>query len=255
MQTDIANLFKSEFDRNEQLELVASTLEHLRTTYPKKWQSLGKGARVPEFKAVVSSLVRAADQSVDAHATVAYITKSALDELEVMASSRKPRRALKGDLSDAKRFSHEHATPVEVLVRTITLPQNLNVPIIDILQALCCRVLVTSDECREIDSMHAWTVPSTLEWSYGIAFGVRTLAPSFIPLIRYHEVNPALAFSLIPLSPFHTDLIARFRKLMGASTPEELMSRLEDCLPTPKTLFVLSDDIYQGTARRRIQFD
>lgn len=252
MQTDIASLFNPMFDRNEQLELVASTLEHLRTTYPKKWKSLGKGERVPEFKAVVSSLVRAADQSIDAHTTVAYVTRAVVDELEVMASSRTPRRALKGDLRDANRFSHEHATPVEVLVRTVTLAENKDASIAEILGALSCRVLVTTTECRKIDAAHDWTVPSSLEWAEGIGFGLRTLTPLLIPLIRYHEVDPSLAFSLVPLSPIHADLFARFRKLMDATTPEELRSGLDACRRTPKTSFVLSDDIYRGTVRRRV---
>lgn len=252
VQADILNLFNSEFDRNEQLELVASCLEHLRTTFPGKWKSLGDGVRMPEFKAIVSSLVRAADQSVDAQTTVAYVTRAAIQELEAMASSRIPRRALKGDLRDANRFSHEHATPVEVLVRTVTSFQNQNVPILDILQAMCCRVLVTSEERKKIDGKHAWTVPSSLEWARGIAFGLRTLEPSLIPLIRYHEVDPDLAFSLIPLGSIHTDLIARFQGLMGAKTSDELIKEYEACKRKPKTSFVLSDDIYQGTVRRKI---
>lgn len=251
VQADILALFNHEFDRNEQMELVASSLEHLRTTFPTKWQALGEGVRLPEFKAVVSSLVRAADQSVDAHTTVAFVTRAAIEELDAMANSRVPRRTLKGDLSDASRFSHEHATPVEVLVRTVTLFQNQNVPVVDILRAMCCRVLVTSGERKKIDSKHAWTVPASLEWTSGIGFGLRTLDPSLIPLIRYHEVDPELAFSLIPLGPAQADLIARFRKLMGGRTAKELRNALDAGRRTPTTAFVLSDEIYQGTVRRK----
>src|SRR5438445_7398698 len=80
--------------------------------------------------------------------------------------------------------------------------------------AMCCRVLVTSAERKKIDDEHAWTVPSSLEWADGIAFGLRTLEPSLIPLIRYHEVDPELARSLIPVGSIHADLIARFKTLI-----------------------------------------
>lgn len=250
MKPDIASLFNSEFSRNEQLELVASTLEHLRATYPGRWDSLGRGERVPEFKAVVSSLVRAADESVDYQATVAYVTQAVLDELEALASSRQPRRVYKGDLTDASRFSHEHATPVEVLVRTLTLAANRDAPILDILQALCCRVLVTNAERKKIDSQHAWTVPAMLEWAKGVGFGVRTLTPSLLPLIRYHEVDPVLAFSLIPLSSAREEHLSLFRKLMCAPLEEFEQSYIA-CKRKSGTSFVLSDDIYRGTARIR----
>lgn len=253
IQADIQALFNPEFDRNEQLALVASSLEHLRYTFATKWRSLGEGNRVPEFKAVVRSLVRAADESVDAHTTVAYVTKAALDELNAMADSRSPRQAFKKDLTDASRFRHEHATPVEVLVRTITLSQNQQVPIVEILEAMCCRVLVTSAERKKIDGEHAWTVPSSLEWADGIAFGLRTLEPSLIPLIRYHEVDPELARSLIPLGSVHADLIARFKTLIDAETPEELTRGFRLCSRKFGTSFVLSDEIYQGTSRRKVR--
>ena len=123
--SNIRALFNSEFDRNERLALVASSLEHLRTAFPAKWRALGEGQRVPEFKAVVRGLVRVADESVSVHTTVAYITQAALDELSALADSRTTRRLFK---KDVKRFRHEHATPVEVLVRTITLPRNQDVP-------------------------------------------------------------------------------------------------------------------------------
>lgn len=249
MRSDIAHLFNSEFNRNEQMELVASTLEHLRATYPNRWEMLGTGKRVPEFKAVVSRLLRAADESVDHRATVAYVTTAVLDELEAMANSRQPRRVLKSYLADASRFSHEHATPVEVVLRTVTLPENRKASILAILQALCCRVLVTIAERRRIDSKHAWTVPAAFEWGNGIGFGVRTLMPSLLPLIRYHEVDPELASSLVPLSSVHQELLARFRKFMSASTRDDMMQSYNACRREPGTSFQLSDDIYQGTAR------
>jgi hypothetical protein len=251
MQSDIACLFNSNFDRIEQLELVASTLEHLRTTYPTKWERLGNGERVPEFKALVSRLIRSADESVDHQATVAFATKAVLDELESIASARQPRRVYKSDLKDAKRFSHEHATPVEVVLRTVTLHHNLNSPIFDILNALCCRVLVTRAERIKIDSKHAWTVPSLLNWTTGFGFGVRTLTPALLPLIRYYQVDPALALTLVPLSSAHKELATRFHKLMSACKRKEIMEGYAACKREPKTKFSLSDEIYQGTARVR----
>lgn len=249
MQPDIAKLFNSEFNRNEQLELVATTLEHLRSTHPMKWAMLGHGERVPEFKAVVKSLVRVADESIDHQATVAYVTMAVLEELDVLASSRRPRRINKGDLEDASRFSHEHATPVEVVLRTVALPGNREVPILQILEALSCRVLVTNGERKKIDSKHAWTVPATLEWSKSVSFGVRTLLPSLLPLIRYHNVDPELVLSLVPLSPVHEDRLMRFRNLVCASTSEEILHCYASCRRSNRSSFELSDDIYEGTAR------
>ena len=252
MQQDIAALFNSEFDRNEQLRLAASTLEHLRAAYPEKWAALARGQRVPEFKALVSSVVRVADQSIDHQATVAYVTRAVIDELEAIASSRHPRRVYKRDLTDASKFSHEHATPVEVVLRTVTLPRNRDVPIFEILEALSCRVLVTNSERKQIDGTHAWTVPSSLQWESGIAFGLRTLAPSLVPLVRYHTVDPKLVFSLVPLSPSREELLVRFQKLLGASSVEELKRWYFACRRNARTDFVLSDDIFRGTARVRL---
>jgi hypothetical protein len=48
IQADIQALLNSKFDRNEQLALVASSLEHRRSTSATKWRSLGEGNRVPE---------------------------------------------------------------------------------------------------------------------------------------------------------------------------------------------------------------
>jgi len=243
LPANILALFNSEFDRNEQLALVASSLEHLRTTFPAKWRALGEGKRLPEFKAVVRSLVRVADESVDFHTTVAYITQAAFDELSAIANSRSTRRLFKKDL---KRFGHEHATPVEVLVRTITLAQNQEVPIVDILQAMSCRILVANDERKKIDGKHAWTVPSSLKWTTDIGFGVRTLEPALLPLIRYHEVDPDLVRSLIPLDATRADLLDRFRTLMDAKTSEALANGLKACGRKPGTAFVLSDAIYKA---------
>ncbi|NVD97954.1 hypothetical protein [Massilia sp. BJB1822] len=247
---DIQTLFSPKFDRNEQLELVASVLEHLRTAFATQWRLLGEGSRAPEFKAIVSNLVRVADQSVAAQATVAYLTEAALDELNAMADARTPRRAFKKDLKAASKFRNEHATPVELIVRTITLPQNCEVPIIEILRSMCCRVLVTIEESGRIDGKHAWKVPSTLLWTDDIKFGLRTMDPSLIPLIRYHEVDSKLARSLVPLSPVHADLIVRFRTLVDAKTAEELVQGFQLCWRTRQTAFQLPDDIYQGISRR-----
>ena len=251
MRFDIEALFNSEFDRNEQLSLVASTLEHLRNTYPAKWQLLGQGARIPEFKALIRGLVRVADESVDHRATVAYVTKAALNDLKATAILRGAKRMTKGALSDSEKFNHEHATPVEVILRTITLPENQQVPMVKMLDALCCRVLVTSAERVKIDNEHAWTVPASLEWKKGLSLGLRTLDPSFIPLIRYHKVDPELALSLIPLSSARKSLHEQFCNLMSASNFEDLMCAYRACKRKPDTSFVLSDDIYRGTARMK----
>lgn len=255
MQSDLARLFNSEFDRNEQLNLIASTLEHLRAAFPKKWDMVGKGQHAPEFKKVLRSLVRAADESQDHHATVAYISKAALDELEGIAASRQPRRVFKRDLTDSSRFRHEHATPVEVVLRTITLPQNKGARIFEILQALCCRVLLTDAERKKIDSRHKWTVPASLEWTRGVHFGLRTLAPSLIPLIRYYKVDPELARSLVPLNPFHGNLLKQLLGLLAAKTPDELIEKYRECQCPPETSFVLSDDIYNDVLNLRIRTD
>ena len=254
MQPDLAKLFNSEFDRNEQLNLIASTLEHLRAAFPEKWDMVGRGQHAPEFKKVIRTLVRTADESKDHHATVAYISKAALDALEGIAASRQHRRVFKKDLTNASRFSHEHATPVEVVLRTITLRQNQRAPILEILQALCCRVLITAAERKKVDSRHKWTVPATLSWDNGLHFGLRTLNPSLIPLIRYYKVDPELACSLIPLNPFHSKLLDQLHSLLAA-TPDELFERLRECQYPAGTSFVLSDDIYHDVANLKVRAD
>lgn len=250
MSPAVAALFNCTFDRDGQLQVIASTLEHLRTNYPEKWNALGAGNRLPEFKRVIKDLVRAADESVDHHATVGFVSQAAADRLEACANSRRRPRALKGDLRDATRFSHEHATPVEVLFRTVTLRENSTAPILEMLQALCCRVLVTKEEQKIIDGAHAWTVPSSLEWGSGVAFGVRTLMPELLPLIRYHEVDRTLALSLIPLSSVRAEQLRRFQGLLSTDLNGLERAYLE-CKRKPGVSFVLSDDIYRGTARMR----
>lgn len=232
------------------MQVIASTLEHLRTNYPEKWNALGAGNRLPEFKRVIKDLVRAADESVDHQATVGFVSQAAADRLEACANSRRRPRALKGDLRDATRFSHEHATPVEVLFRTVTLPENSTAPILEMLQALCCRVLVTKEEQKIIDGAHAWTVPSSLEWGSGVAFGVRTLMPELLPLIRYHEVDRT------PRTLFDSSQLGPRRAAPPISRPA--FDRLKwferaylECKRKPGVSFVLSDDIYRGTARMR----
>lgn len=140
---------------------------------------------------------------------------------------------------------------MEVVLRTVTLPENKDAPILETLQSLCCRVLATSAERKKIDDRHAWTIPVRIEWQKGMSFGVRMLTPSLLPLIRYHEVDPALALSLVPLSLARKELYAQFCKIMKASTFEEVMKWYETCKRKPETSFVLSDDIYRGTTRLR----
>ncbi|MBN8745893.1 MAG: hypothetical protein J0I65_00100 [Variovorax sp.] len=250
MLPDVEKLFVSDFDRDGQLHLIASTLEHLRSAFPQQWKQLGAGEKVPEFKKLVRSLVRVADESNSHRSTVAYASRAALDELATIASSRNgARRITRADLNNGKKFRHEHATPVEVIVRTITLPENTNVAIVKILKAVCCRILVTLSESASIDIKHAWTVPASLTWKGFAGFGVRTLKPGLLPLVRYYEINQKLALTLVPMSSEHFDLHRRFRALVTSDNAEDVLKEWLSCRPTADEYFYLSDEIYTGRTR------
>lgn len=244
MSPVVAALWNREFDRAGHLQLIASLLEHVRKSHPEEWKAVGEGRRLPEFKKLIKNLLRAADESVDHRATVSFVTQAAVDRLEALALSRPCPKGLKGDLSNSTLFGHEHATPVEVIFRTITLAENRDARIVEMLQGLCCRVLVTKEEQRTIDRAHRWTIPVSLKWKSGVALGSRTLMPELLPLVRYHEIDPALVLSLIPLSPTRADHIRRLRKLIDADK-DGLGEAYAACHRTHGTSFVLSDDIYQ----------
>jgi len=215
---------------------------------------LGRQEKVPEFKEIARRLVRAADESSGDHqATVAYVSRAAHDQLAAILDSRKNSkrpRLLKKDLTDTSMCSHEHATPVELVLRTITLSENQAVPIFDMLKALSCRVLIAGFEKKRIDNKLKWTVPATLQWSESISFGVRTLKPDLLPLIRYYDIDPAISLSLLPVQVDRKATVDQFRSLMTAKTPTELTLILKKCQRTATTAFGLSDQIYRSASTR-----
>lgn len=234
--TDDLDLFRRDFEHEDQVRLCARHLELMRTDMGPEWSTwsqvkpgnrkkpLIKPSRTgwtPERVDLAGHFVRHASESSNYEATVDFITHKTLD---VIKRSRVlyPRRTT-FHLNQWKLFTHEHMVPGAAALRVLTDPDYApnQGPLHELLSAMSFRALVTGTKCTQedatadnevaqVDLKYPSCLPEPCDvpgW-HGPA-NLREVDPAYYALMRYDAAG--LLDELLAVSPRAETALAKYQ--------------------------------------------
>lgn len=241
---DVLALFRDNFDHDGQARLCARHLELLRNDLGDVWWAYPKDERrraprprssnlvdeswTREQVALAGHLIRHAGESTDFHATVDFVTRTALVHIRAALSASK--RVTTGSLKQWSLFTHEHMVPGQAVLRLIT---NADHPessgdLQPLLAALSLRALVTGTKRKKVDGWIRQEIDALdSDWSSSLPEPSRIegwdgpeqldeIPARFYGLMRYEAAH--LLDELVPVSRRGREVMADYHAYRSRSS-------------------------------------
>jgi hypothetical protein len=235
---DGLDLFRQDFEHEDQVRMCARHLELMRTDMDAEWGTWaqvkpGKGLKslisptrtgwTPERVGMAGHFVRHASESSNHEATVDFITHKTLDIIKGSRALYPRRKKASYHLNQWKLFAHEHMVPGAAALRLLTdpdFPRNQG-PLYELLSALSFRALVTrtkgkradataENEVGMVDKKYASRLPKPCEISgWPGPNDLYKIDPRYYGLMRYDAAG--LLDELIAVSPRAVKALADYQ--------------------------------------------
>lgn len=254
-EPDDLDLFRRDFEHEDQVRLCARHLEVMREDMGAEWstwsqvkpgnrkKALIKPSRTgwtPERVDLAGHFVRHASESSDFAATIDFITYKTLDVIK-RSRALYPRRTT-FHLNQWKLYTHEHMVPGAAALRVLTDPDYApnRGPLYELLSAMSFRALITGTKCKKDDAT-AENEVAQVDFKYSSRLpepgdvpswpgpaDLRDVLPAYYALMRYEAAS--LLGELIAVSPRAETALAKYRAYKesfttaGAAPTTELLA-------------------------------